>query len=126
LATQFGKLRLQFAIELMWRVVARKRRRGILGARDICQHFRGIGRMLGILDVAADLRPVHPAALRLARVIQHAGGQFQFGFGKLIRRGRGRKIRHRIIGRIQAFRGGILQTCDDAFAARGQSAALRP
>ena len=82
--------------------------------------------MLGIEDVAADLRPVHPAALRLARVIQHAGGQLQFGFRKRIRRGRRGEIRHRIIGGVQAVGGGILEPRDDAFAARGQRAGLRP
>ena len=75
---------------------------------------------------AADLRPVHPAALRLARIVQHAGGQLQFGFRKRIRRGRRGEIRHRIIGRIQAFGGGILEARDDALAALGQRAALRP
>ncbi len=85
LAAQFGELRLQFAIELVRRVVAVERRGGILGGRDIRQHFSGIGRMIRILDVGADLRPVHPAALRLARVIQHAGGQLQIGFRKRVR-----------------------------------------
>ena len=73
-----------------------------------------------------DLRPVHPAALRLARVIEHAGGQLQVGFGKRIRRGRGREIRHRIIRCIQALGGCVLQTRDDALAAVAQFAGLRP
>ena len=82
--------------------------------------------MLGIEDVGRDLRPVHPAALRLARIVEHAGGQFQFGFGKLVRRGGGGEIRHRIVGRIEAFGGGILQAGDHALAAVGQFAGLRP
>ena len=82
--------------------------------------------MIGIEDVGADLRPVHPAALGLARVIQHAGGQLQFGVRKSIRRSRRSKIRHRVIGGIQAIGIRILEPCDDAFAALGQSAGLRP
>ena len=76
--------------------------------------------------VIADLRPVKPAALCLARVIEHAAGQLQIGFRKLIRRGRRREIRHRIVGGIQAFGSRILQACDDAFAVLGQRAGLGP
>ena len=112
LAAQFGELRLQLAIELLRRVVAVERRGGVLGGRDIGQHFGGIGRMLRILDVAADLRPVHPAALRLARIVQHAGGQLQFGFRQRIRRGRRGEIRHRIVGGVQAVGGGVLEARD--------------
>jgi len=76
LAAQFGEFLLQFAIQLVRRVVALQRRAGILGRRDIGKDLGRIGRMIGIEDVRADLRPVHPAALGLARVIERAGGQF--------------------------------------------------
>ena len=82
--------------------------------------------MLGIQDVGGDLRPVHPAALGLARIVEHARGQFQFGFGELVRRSGGGKIRHRIVGRIEALGGGVLQAGDHALAAVGQFAGLRP
>ena len=75
---------------------------------------------------AADLRPVHAAALRLARIVEHAGGQLQFGFGERIRRGGGGEIRHRIIGGIEAVGGRILQPRDHALGAGGQRAALGP
>src|SRR5882757_2991556 len=82
--------------------------------------------MIWIEDVGRDLRPVHPAALRLARIVQHAGGQLQFGVGELVGRGGGSEIRHRIIGGIEAFGGGVLQAGDDALAAVGQFAGLGP
>ena len=82
--------------------------------------------MLGIEDVGRDLRPVHPAALRLARIVQHAGGQLQFGVGELVRRGGGGEIRHRIVGRIEAIGGGVLQAGDHALGAVGQLAGLGP
>jgi len=126
LAAQLGELRLQFAVELLWRVVAVKCCGRVLGGGDIRQHFGGISRMLRILDVSADLRPVHPAALRLTRVVQHAGGQLQLSVRQQIRRGRRSEIRHRIVGGIQAIRGGIPETRDDAFTARIQSAGLSP
>ena len=118
LAAQLGELRLQILVELVRRIVAVERRGSVLGGRDVGQHFGGIGRMLGIEDVGGDLRPVHPAALRLAGIVEHAGGQFQLGFGELIRRSGGSEIRHRIFGRIEPFGGGILQAGDHAFAAR--------
>ena len=82
--------------------------------------------MFGIEDVGRDLRPVHPAALRLARIVQHAGGQFQFGFRQRIRRCRRGEIRHRIVGRVQAFGGGILQPGDRRPWRGGQRAGLGP
>ena len=126
LAAQLGELGLQFLVELVRRVVAVERCGRVLGGRDVGEHFRRIGRVLGILDVGGDLRPVHPAALGLSRIVEHARGQFQFGFGELVRRSGGRKIRHRIVGRIEALGGGILQTGDHALAAVGQFAGLRP
>ena len=90
------------------------------------QHFGRIGRMLGIEDIGRDLRPVHPAALRLACIVEHAGGQLQFGVGELVGRGGGGEIRHRIVGGIEAFGGGILQAGDDALGAGGQLAGLGP
>ena len=125
-AAQFGELRLQFAIELLRRVVAVERGGCVLGRRDIGQHFGRIGRVLGVLDVARDLRIVHPAALRLTRIVQHAVGQFEVGFGQRVRRGRGGKIRRRIIGGVQAVGGGILEARDDALGGLGQRAALGP
>ena len=113
-------------VELVRRVVAVERSGRVLGGRDVGEHFRRIGRVLGILDVARDLRPVHPAALGLSRIVEHARGQFQFGFGKLVRRSGGGKIRHRIVGRIEALGGGVLQAGDHALAAVGQFAGLRP
>ena len=85
LATQLGELRLQILVELVRRIVAVERRGSVLGGRDVGQHFGGIGRVFGIENIAGNLRPVHPAALRLACIVEHAGSQFQFGFGKLIR-----------------------------------------
>ena len=126
LAAQFGELGLQFLVELVRRVVAVERGRSVLGGRDIGEHFGRIGRVLGILDVGGDLRPVHPAALGLPRIVEHARGQFQFGFGELVRRSGSGKIRHRIVGRVEALGGGILQTGDNALAAIGQFAGLRP
>ena len=82
--------------------------------------------MFRILDVGRDLRPVHPAALRLTRIVHHAGGQFQIGFRQRVGGIGRRKIRHRIVGRVQTVGGGILQPRDDALAVRGQRAALRP
>ena len=126
LAAQLGELGLQFLVELVRRVVAIERCGRVLGGRDVGEHFRRIGRVLGILDVGGDLRPVHPAALGLSRIVEHARGQFQFGLGELVRRSGGRKIRHRIVGRIEALGGGVLQTGDHALAAVGQFAGLRP
>ena len=126
LAAQLGELGLQVLVELVRRVVAVERCGRVLGGRDIGEHFRRIGRVLGILDVGGDLRPVHPAALGLSRIVEHARGQFQFGFGELVRRSGGGKIRHRIVGRIEALGGGVLQTGDHALAAVGQFAGLRP
>jgi len=57
--------------------------------------------MIGVRNISADLRPVHPAALRLAGIIQHAGGQFQFGFRKRV--GRGRRV---ALDRAEPERGG--------------------
>jgi hypothetical protein len=82
--------------------------------------------MLRILNVAADLGPVHPAALGLARIVEHAGGQLQIGFCKRVRRRCCAEIRHRIVGGVQAIGGGIPETRDDALSGRGQRAALRP
>ena len=76
--------------------------------------------MLGIEDVAADLRPVHAAALGLARIVEHAGGEFQLGIGERIRRGGGGEIRHRIVGGIEAVGGRILQPRDHALGRCGQ------
>jgi hypothetical protein len=85
LTAQFRQLRLEFAIELLRRVVAVQRHGGILRRRDIRQHFRRIGRMVRIENIATDLRPVHPAALRLTRIVQYAGGQFQLGIRQRVR-----------------------------------------
>ena len=63
---------------------------------------------------AGDLRPVHAAALRVARIVQHAGGELQFGVGQRVRRGRSGEIRHRIVGRVEAVGRGILQPRDHA------------
>ncbi len=104
LAAQFGELRLQFAVELLRRVVAVERRRGVLGGGDVSQHFGGIDRMFRILDIARDLRPVHPAALRLARIIHHARGQLQVGFRQRVGAVGRREIRHRIVGCVQGRR----------------------
>ena len=97
-----------------------------MASGHIGQHFDGIDRVFRILDIARDLGIVHPAALRLARIIHHAGGQFQIGFRQRIGIGGGGEIRRRIIGGIEAVGGGILQPRDDALAGRGQRAALRP
>ena len=82
--------------------------------------------MFGIEDVGRDLRPVHPAALRLAGVVEYARCQLQLGFCNLIRRGCGSEIRHRIVGRVQALGGGVLEPCDHALGAGGEGTALRP
>ena len=126
LAAQFGKLRLQLLVELVRRVVAVEGGGSILGGRDVGQHFGGIGRVLGIENIGRDLRPVHPAALRLTRIVQHAVGQLQFGVGQLVRRGGGSEIRQRIVGGIQAVGSRVLQPRDHALGAGGQLAGLGP
>ena len=79
--------------------------------------------MLGIEDVAADLRPVHAAALGLARIVEHAGGELQLGFGERIGRRGGGEIRHRVIGGIEAVGRRILQPRDHAL---GRAVRLPP
>ena len=81
--------------------------------------------MLRILDIPAHLRPVHPAALRLPSVIQHAGGQFQIGFRKHVGIA-AIEVRHRIIGRVQSLGSAILQPRNHALAVLCQRSALRP
>ena len=126
LAAQFGQFLLQLAVKLVRRVVALQRRAGVLRRGDIGEHLGRIGRMIGIEDVRADLRPVHPAALGLTRVVEHAGGQFQFGIRERIRRRCSGEIRHRIVGGIEAVGRGVLEPCNHALGACGEGAALRP
>ena len=120
LAAQLGELGPQFLVELVRRVVAVERGGGVLGGRDVGEHLGRIGRVIGIEDVGGDLRPMHPAALRLASIVEHAGGQLQFGIGELVGRSRSGKIRHRIVGGIEPLSGGVLQAGDHALGAVGE------
>ena len=81
-------------------------------------------RVLGIGDVGRDLRPMHPAALRLARIVEHAGGEFQFGFGERVGRRRRRRNPAPDSRPDQAVGGGGLEARDHALGA-GVTAGLR-
>ncbi len=126
LAAQLGELGLQLLVELVRRVVAVERRGGVGRGRDLGEHLVGVDRMFGIENVAADLRPVHAAALGMACIVEHAGGELQLGIGQRIGRGGAGEIWHRIVGGVEAVGGRVLQPCDDALGRRGQVAGLGP
>ena len=69
---------------------------------------------------------MHAATLRLAGVIQHAGGKLQVGLRQRIRRGRSSEIGHRVIGSVETIGCGILQAGNHALAGLREAARLCP
>ena len=101
-AAQLRQLSLERNVVRRLRLVAGEQGSDVLGLGDRAEHVGRRRRLQLIENVAADTRPMHASDRGVMRVGDDRRGEPHLGIGERRRIGRGREVRHRIVGRIEA------------------------
>ena len=123
---QLGEFFLQGLEAAVRRIEAVERRVGVVGVRDLLEHVGRLRQMVAVFDFDRNAGRRDAADRQVTGKGQHRIGELDVAVGERLRPGEAAELRHRIIGRVEPFGGGVLEPRDHGLGARRELAIADP